>query len=222
MPLLCSLLSREILSKLNQEIAKLPVGNILRKESLDGDITVTIVENNTIAVYHSAAGFYFHRIENSVEDTIRKDIHTTREYICSAFEMDPNDPTVKQKLLDRFQESYGQKLFKKMDYVCLEYKESSIMLVKLPSCILRHVLAPSGGILRTVFSGPTQSLQQIPTLMKLANIDTNQDYTSSVFITEYKTGMLPFVLQIHYDIVRELVMKPNLGITIGPVALWDA
>ena len=220
MPFVCTSLSREIVSKFNQDINALPVGNILRKESLDGEITVTV--HNEHAVYHSAAGFYFHRIIETLEQTIQNDIHTPRDYLCAAFELDPNDSSVKARLLNRFQEQYGQKLFQKIDYIDFNNKGKILLLVKFPSSIVRQMLAPSGGILRTVFSGPTQSLLQIPTLVKLANIDTTKDFTKSVFITEYKQGMLPFVLKLHYDIVSEVINKPNGGITIGPVGLWDA
>ena len=220
MPLVCASLSREVLSKLNQEIKKLPLDNILHKESMDGDITV--IEINNCALYHSAAGFYFQRITENLEQTIRENIRKPREYLCSAFELDPNDSSVQERVLGRFQESYGQKLFRKLDYMCFENKGIPTMVVKFPSCILRHMLAPSGGLLKTVFSGPTKSLLQLPTLQKLATINPNDPATASVFVTEYKKGMLPFATNLHYDIIRELVTKPNLGITVGPIAVWDS
>jgi len=219
MPLLCPSISKEALSKLNSEIIKRPIGHPLRKETMDGDVTV--VNDNGVAVFHSAAGFYFHKIRTTMEDTIAFDIAHDRTYMCSAFELDANDPTVGSKLLSRFQETYGRKYSNMIEHHCMNHKGSVFMLVKFPSCVLSQMLASSGGILKTVITGKTDSLRQIPTLVKFGKIKDSIDRTSSVFATEYKNGMLPYVTNIHYDILREVVSKPNIGITLHPFAVWE-
>jgi hypothetical protein len=85
------------------------------------------------------------------------------------------------------------------------------------------MMSPSGGIMKTVLTGPTESLKQIPTLVKMGNIQESkqQERVSSVFVTEYGKDMYQTVHQIHYDLVREVLAKPNLGITIDPFAIWD-
>jgi hypothetical protein len=218
MPLHCQILSRDTVSKINQEILKLPITNPLHKESMDGDITV--VEKNGCAIYHSAAGFYFNRIIHNLEDAIIQDIRNPREYLCSAFEIQTGDNSVRDKLLKRFQEKYGKKYFNMIDYQCLNYNDKNLMLVKFPSCIVRQMLSPTGGNMRTVISGPRGSLEQIPTLVRLGNIG-DQERPTSVFVTQYGPNMLKEVNQIHYDILREVLTKPNMGITVMPFMVWD-
>jgi len=219
MPLLCSSISKEALSKLNQDIVRLPVGHSLRKETLDGNVTVT--EDNGVAVFHSAAGFYFHRIASTMEDTIRYDIKHERAYLCSAFELASNDVSVQDKLLDRFQDTYGRKYSNMIDHHCMNHKGSTLMLVKFPSCVLSQILASSGGVLKTVLTGKAESLRQIPTLVQFGTVSKTDGPTSSMFATEYKRGMLPYVTNLHYDLLREVLSNPNLGIAIHPFAVWN-
>ena len=219
MPLLCSSISKDALSKLNHEIVKRPLGHPLRKETMDGDVTV--VEDNGVAVFHSAAGFYFHRIKTSLEETIAMDIMTDRKYLCSTFELDANDQSVKEKLINRFQDKYGKKYSNMIDHHCIKHKGLILMLVKFPSCVLSQMLSSSGGILKTIVTGNKESLKQIPTLVKFGNITDSLERTSSVFATEYKSGMLPYVINLHYDLLRDIISKPNIGVTVNPFALWE-
>ena len=101
-----------------------------------------------------------------------------------------------------------------IDHHCMNYKGSTLMLVKFPSCVLSQLLAASGGILKTVLTGKADSLTQLPTLVKFGTVKEVSGRTSSVFATEYKSGMLPYVTNLHYEILREVLSKPNLGITI--------
>ena len=219
MPLVSPNLAKDVLTAINHEITKLNVAHPLRKETMDGDVSV--LEDNGVAVYHSAAGFYFQRIRTNFVETLYEDIRTYRKYLCSAFEMDLNDPSVEGKLLNRFQEFYGQKYSKMLDSHRMIHKGISVLLVKIPSCVLRLMMAPSGGIMKTIVTGSTESLKQLPTLVKMGNIQESKDRVSSVFVTEYKKDMYQTVNQIHYDLVREVLAKPNLGITVDPFAVWD-
>lgn len=219
MPLHCDSLSKDVQDKLNQHIVHLPLENAIRRESTDGDITVSIHGDHV--VFHSAAGFYFRKVDNNdIEGAIMKEIHTPREYLCSAFEID--NPSLIQKVLDRIQECHGIKYIHMIDNVHITFKGRNVLLVKFPSCVVRQMMAPSGGIMKTGFSGPTESLKKIPTLVKLANIPEGNDYTSSVFVTEYQKGQLDFVNRLHYDLVKEVIARPYAGITLSPLAIWDA
>jgi hypothetical protein len=220
MPLICQQLDRETLTDLNHKIHKLPIENSLHKEIMDGEVMVT--EDNGYAIYHSAAGFYFLKIDTNLKDTLYKDIKDGRSYLCTAFELNINDPTLKTKLINRFQETYGYKYMKMIEYHSIKYNNALLMLVKFPSCVLRQMMAPAGGSLKTIISGDKESLKQIPTLVKLGHIQDSQNKSVSVFVTQYGKGMLDQATNMHYDIFREILSKPNLGLTIKSFMTWDA
>jgi hypothetical protein len=168
--------------------------------------------------------------EEDIETSIHRMFETKAQAgIVTPFVVDQDDPTVVDKLLTRFQESYGVKLAHQIDHYTYFYDSKKLMLVKFSPSVLRFTMAPSGGILKTTYNGPVESLKQIPTLHKFVgdgsgsrSSSTNEDNTPAVFATQYSEGSLPIVARMHYDIVREVVNKPNLGICIGPIAVWDA
>ena len=219
MPLVCPSIPKESLTKLNQEILKLPLGHPLHKETMDGDVTV--FEDNGYAVYHSAGGFYFNKILTTLENAIRNDIRSPREYLCTAFEMRSCDKGMQRKLIERFQETYGLKYSNMIEHHCFQWSDKYLMLAKMPSCVVRSMLSKSGGTMRTVVRGPTESLRQIPTLVRLGNIQEGQEMASSLFVTQYGQNSFHDVCTIHYDLMREVLAKPNMGVTINPFMVWD-
>ena len=219
MPLHCNNLPKEIVSKLVHEIQTLPITHPLHKEILDGDLTV--YEQNGYAVYHSAGGFYFHRILTTLEETIRKDIWQQREYLCTVFEiLYPLEENI-QKLIDNFQAIYGAKYVKMIDRHLTEYNGKHLLLVKLPSCVVRRMLASGGGTMRTGVTGPTKSLKQIPTLVQLGQIDETKERATSMFVTQYGKDSFRDVTTIHQTLLREVCERPNLALTIHPYMIWD-
>ena len=224
MPLVCDELSHTTLSALNTRIAKLPDTNPLRKECLDG--TVLAFKQNDVLVLHSAGGFYFeHMAVPDMETELARHIRSPRTYHCTAFEVDDDDPSVVEKLLDRFQEQHGVKMRNMIDWCVIKFNGKELMLCKLPPCILRHMLAPSGGLLKTAYSGPVDSLGAIPTLAKLGVLSNDfvvDGKINSMIVTEYKDIHYLIVQRLHWDIVREVIARPHSGITLGPVAVWDA
>ena len=87
------------------------------------------------------------------------------------------------------------------------------------------MLAPSGGLLKTAYSGPVDSLGAIPTLAKLGVLSNDfvvDGKINSMIVTEYKDIHYLIVQRLHWDIVREVIARPHSGITLGPVAVWDA
>ena len=194
---------------------------------MDGDVTVTV--DGDVVLFHSAAGYHFRRFTGdsfavAVEDALVKDMTEERDSLCSVFDVDPDDPSVIGKLLDRFQENHGVKLARKIDYHLLTTGNVQRMIVKLPSCLVRHMLAPTGGLLKTYFSGSRGALRSIPMLAKYGSIPDGDDEVafSSVIVTEYKEGQLPLVQHFHYELVREVLAAGSQGISIGPVGIWDA
>lgn len=224
MPLVCTSLPHETVSALNRRIAKLPVDNPLHKECRDGDVLA--FKQNDVLILHSAGGFYFDHMQSSdLETELVKHIRTPRNYHCTVFEVDAEDPTVVEKLLDRFQEQHGVKMRNMIDWCVINFNGKQLMLCKLPACILRHMLAPTGGLMKTHYMGPSDALAQIPTLAKLGVLSNDfivDGRIQSALVTEYKDYHYNAVQRLHWDIVREVIARPHSGITLGPVATWDA
>lgn len=219
MPIHCPNLPKEVVTKLNHDVSKLPISHPLKKESQDGDVTIFV--DNSCAVYHSAGGFYFHRIQTSLEETIQKDIHNVRPYMCTPFEIQPPYQETIQKLLSRFQEICGQKYSNMIDHHAIQFGDNHLLLVQFPSCVVRQMMCKSGGTFRTVLRGPTESLKQIPTLVRLGKIQEEEENAVSLFVTQFTADSYQNVTTIHYDLLREVVNKPNLGICVNPFLIWD-
>lgn len=222
MPLICDELSSETVTALYAKIQKLPEGHLLRKDAVDGNLVV--YKDGECAIFHSSAGFYFRRIRHDLESEIMADIRENRDYLCSAFEVDRDDPSVVQKLRERFQESHGHKMARMIDDHVMMHSEKQIMLVKFPSCVLRHMLTTSGGVLKTGFSGLRSNLAQIPTLVRFGQIPDDEEhaFVKSMIVTQYKDHQYLAAQRVHYDILREVIARPNIGITLNPVSLWDS
>lgn len=235
MPLVCDELAPETVAALNRKIAACAPDHPLRKESEDSDLYVWTEGDCTVAIYKSKAGFYFSRISHNLESTLMAEIRGKREYLCTMFVVDEPEDAVAgtggtplsgeaavKKLLEHFQEKHGVKLFSQMDYFDFHHRGARLLLVKLPSSVLRHMLAPTGGFLSTTFSGPLDSLQTIPTLVRVVTEMPERDGQRAVIVTKYTEGLHDKAMRLHWDIVREIIARPNSGITIGPIALWDS
>jgi hypothetical protein len=219
MPLLCNELSNDILVELNKRITLLPAEHPLRKEG-----NTSVVRHGDYAIFQSEVGLYFRRIQNDIESEIRKEMEEPRQYLCSVFEVDEGDPSVVEKLRIRFQESHGQKLARQIEDCLFTLNQKQLMLVKFPSSVLRHMLEPTGGFLRTGFSGLRGNLRQIPTLVQFCQVPSgdDSDLVKSAIVTEYKEQYYDSAKKVHYNILREVVNRPNLGITLKPFAVWDS
>lgn len=224
MPLICDSLLPETVARLNERVRRLPTTEPLGKECLDGN--VLIFKHDNVLVLHSAGGFYFeHMVTNDLETELARHIRTPRSYHCTAFEVDPDDPTVVEKLLDRFQEQHGAAMRNMIDWCIIKHHGKELMLCKLPPCVLRHMLAPTGGLMKTAYSGPVDKLSAIPTLAKLGVLSKDfivNGCINSMIVTEYKEQHYCAVQRLHWDIVREVIARPHSSIRLGPVAAWDA
>jgi hypothetical protein len=214
MPLTCTFLSHEDVATMNHQILRLPMSHPLRKECVDGEVKLMRYED--IYYTHSAGGFYFERSREAF-------INGARTYHCSAFVID--DPGAVSKLLDRFREQHGAKMFARMDYAIVVHRDQRLMLVKFPPCMLRHMLAPSGGQMKTGLIGPRDALGELPALVKTGALANAQEYMDGrygvVVATGYSEGYLSLVERLHWDIVREVIAHPGRGLTVCPVGAWE-
>lgn len=220
MPFVCAELSDEQCADMSRAIYAIAENHPLRKD-IEG--TLTVFSSGDYVIFHSKSGFYFRRrLEGGLLATIADEFRGVREYLCGAFELTGNDPSVARQLLDRFQELHGIKLAAQIERVVITFMGKMLLLAKFPSGVVRHMLAPNGGLLKTTYKGAVESLKQVPTLMKFTQITaTEGDYTSAL-VTEYAAGQQAVVETLHYDILREIISRPGLGITVGPIAQWDA
>lgn len=236
MPFFCTSVSPDELKRINMYMLSRIPHNKSNPHPLFDDVMTSQVmidtKDSTTLVFMSRNGFFFERRATANEDveiTIHRMFETTEQSgIVTPFVVDADDPSVVTKLLTRFQESYGVKLARQIDYHIYFYEDKKLMLVKFPPSVLRFTMAPSGGTLKTTYKGSVESLKQIPTLHKFIGGGSGGDGGSAtegapaVFATQYGEGSLPIVQGIHYNILREVLAKPNLGICIGPIGLWDA
>ena len=231
MPLLCTKMSTDELKRINMYMLSRVPHNKLNPHPLFDDVMTTQVmietSDPTTLVFMSRRGLFFERrvTDEDVETTIHRMFEAKEQAgIVTPFVVDKDDPSVTDKLLTRFQESYGPKLARQIDHYIYLYEDNKLMLVKFSPSVLRFTMAPSGGTLKTTYKGSTASLKQIPTLCKFVTGDNGalEEGNPTVFATQYSEGSFPIVARIHYDIVREVIARPNLGICIGPVAVWDA
>ena len=220
MPFVCNEFSDAQCIEVSRQIYALAENHPLRKD-IDGGLTV--FREGDYAIFHSKNGFYFHRIVgDGLMATIATDIQGVRDYLCGAFELTGNDPSVAQQLLNRFQERHGAKLMAQIEHIVISFMGKTLMLAKFPSSVVRHMLSANGGLLKTAYKGDVESLKQIPTLMKFTQITAAAGDYASALVTEYAAGQLAIAETLHYDILREIISRPGLGISVGPIAQWDA
>lgn len=223
MPLLCDALAPQTIAALNRAIVRLPADHALRLECNKGDVTVT--KQGDLLLFRGPYGFYFEHmtLPHDVETELSRIVRSPRIYHSTAFEIDHDDPAVVTKLLDRFQEQYG-KLARQIDWCTIRADGKDLMLVKFPPTVLRCMLGPTGGMMKTHYAGPADALRALPTLDRLGVLKDEfvvDGHIKSALVTEYKDYHYVAVQRLHWDLVREAIARPHSGITLGPIAFWD-
>lgn len=230
MPLVIPTLPTDAHVRLNRLVLTLGRDASLLDDCLKGEVLVERSVGGNVLLFTSKAagrGFYFERCDPSatLEAVVATAIQTPRQYHCSTFVIDEGDPTVVDKLRARFVEQHGAKLAAKIDDYVTTHEGKQVMHVKFPACVLRHIMAPTGGLMKTGFSGPLSALRELPTLVRLGALGNAVEVdgvVKSVVATEYPEGYYYAVQRIHWDLVREVIAKKGGGICLAPVAMWDA
>ena len=119
---------------------------------------------------------------------------------------------------------HGQKGAKKIDTYLAHFNDRIFLLAKIPRDVMKQIFEPEGGVLKTHFKGPRNSLIQLPTLTKYLDLKETDDPKpiESVFATEYTKKHLEYTRAVHYQILQDLVRLPGLGISLGPIAAWTS
>lgn len=230
MPLVIPALPTDAHVRLNRLVLALGRDAPLLDDCLKGEVRVERSVSGDVLLFTSnngGRGFYFERCDPSatLEAAVETAIQTPRQYHCSTFVIDEGDLTVVEKLRTRFVEQHGAKLAAKIDDYVTTHDGKKVMHVKFPACVLRHMMAPTGGLMKTGFSGPLSALRELPTLVRLDALSSAVEVdgvVKSVVVTEYPEEYYYAVQRIHWDLVREVIAKKGGGICLAPVALWDA
>ena len=228
MPLFCSELPTSVVRDLTRAVMALGADAPLFNDCRNEEVHVSRSPCGGIVLFSAGKrGFYFERCDptDDLAKAVLAAIQTPRHYHCSTFVIDEEDPSVTSKLLDRFQEQHGVKLAAKIDHFVTAHEGKQVMHVKFPACVLRHMMAPTGGLMKTGFSGPLGALQRLPTLVRLGALSSAVEVdgrVKSMVATEYPAEYYMAVQRIHWDLVREVIAMKGGGVCLGPVAVWDA
>jgi hypothetical protein len=222
MPIRCTAASSTQLDEWNRLFAALPESHPLKAEG--GDVVESCDEG--VTVFQFSKGFFFRR--GDADAAVRAECAASqRECLCSPFELLANprdgkaDPT---PLLQRFEDLYGRRA-KQIDTHLFSHNGVTLLLALFPSNIVREMMAPHGGILKTVFKGNTRDLRRIPALQHFLHFPDEDADVESVFATQYDKGNYEAVRALHYQIVKDVIeIKRDRGgpITLGPIGQWDA
>ena len=219
MPIFCEPLAAETLRALNQAVNDLPPEHHLRKDSEAGIVSIVYDQSKNVTVFHGKSGFYFRR--GPVVDAIKSDINNGRGLICTAYEL--ADASAAASVIASFEEKFGTKNAKKIDIYTTEFNNRRFLLAKFPANVVKQLFETQGGTMKTGFKGPRNNLLKIPTLDKYFEFkETTEPTVSSVFATQYEKGNYDYVKSVHYQLLQEVISRPNLGITLSPVAEWTS
>lgn len=220
MPIICKEISNDTLDSVYRRLERAPPSHPLRKDSLDG--TVTCWSHKGYLIYHSTSGFYFQRIVDDIATTLVEDLSAERNALCTSYQIldeSQSDELVK-KLKDRYTELHGSHVIM-IETVVVSHDNKLFALFKLPAFVVRHMMAPSGGQLRTTFSGKLPMLRKIPILQQFKCVpETGDSQFGSSLVTSYSAGYYEPARALHWGLVQQVIQRPNSGITLKMVGLW--
>lgn len=214
MPIICDVLDSTQIAELNEEIAKLPNGHPLRSRTIVhdcGDVTVLEFESGNMFFYRSGPVAAVHD---------HMDI-ANRRYLCVAFELTSDDPAIPNKLRDRFTDQHGRKAAQ-IDWYT--WTDRGLLLALLPATVLEEIMRDQGGSVMTTVGGNKETLLGIPAFRGAAEqAEAAVDGRVQIVIgMDYPAGYFHAARSLHWTLVQEVIRRPNSGITLGPVARWDA
>ena len=228
MPIQCKDADATQLEEWNRLFAALRPTHPLKEggSSSSNRVVVLYDKDAGVAVFQTDKGFYFRRGE--LDAAVKAEFSAShRDYLCSPFELTVNPREGKADpapLLQRFADLYGKKA-RQIDTHLFSHNGASILLALFPSSVVREMMAPHGGMLKTVFKGNTRDLRRIPALHEFLHFPDEDVDVESVFATRYEKGGFDAVRALHYQIVKEVIeIKRDRGgaLTLGPIAQWDA
>ena len=109
----------------------------------------------------------------------------------------------------------------KIDWITHKVAGKTLLLLKLPREAVASLYAKQGGTLTTRVRGTAGALRQIATLRPIVPEDAlDTDEVHRAFAIQYGRDAYDQAMAAHASVLREVVAKPNLGISLGPLAVW--
>jgi hypothetical protein len=109
----------------------------------------------------------------------------------------------------------------KIDWISYKPAGKTLLILKLPREAVATLYAKQGGTLTTRVKGTAASLRQIATLRPIVPEEAADDEVIyRAFAIQYGRDAYEQAMAAHASVLREVVAKPNLGISLGPLAVW--
>ncbi len=130
-------------------------------------------------------------------------------------------PAIRKEILDRYVGIVGASAAAKIDWLVLERHGKTLLLLRLPREVVGALYGSQGGTLTTRVRGAAGSLRKITTLRPIVPEDAaEEDEIHRAFAIQYGRDAYQQAVAAHASILREVISKPNLGICVGPFAVW--
>lgn len=188
---------------------------------------VEVIPKDDVLIFKYDSKFSFYHYLNTNEkdivQTMNAYLSDKYAHICSytSYEINSLSQDIELKIRNEFAKKYGVYFANKIDIIKFSHEHQYYAIVKLPFSVVRELMKPTNGTLMTVFKGTAGNLQKIPSLQSEIESDINDsEKVHKIFTTKYNDGNYTDVQSIHYNIVNEVICRPNLGICIGPIASW--
>lgn len=220
MPIICEELPIETVAGIQRRLERVDPSHPLVAQVTNGDVHVW--REKDTAIFRYKENFYFQPIQHDLETTILRDIAGRRNCLCMAL-LIPDTLGIEEQIKDEFVVSHGFPRWKDLiETVRISFEGKTLLLMKVPSLFVRNMMAPMGGSLRSFFTGPAPVLAQLPVLQEFQCVPKNIDTQyGSGFVTAYGKGQYMEALRIHWRLVQDVISKPNSGITLRSVGVWN-
>lgn len=141
-------------------------------------------------------------------------------YMPATYEIDA-DNTVPQKVLDQFQEHYGWRAAQHINWMTTEWQGRHLLMILIPQEIVAAMMREQGGNLVSNIRGPAGSLRAIPTMKPLIpETVPDKEIVRRLFATQYGKDQYASAFQFHSELVKEVIMSSESGISLGPIGAW--
>jgi hypothetical protein len=139
-------------------------------------------------------------------------------YMPVAYEV--NSVDVIQEILNNYAGIVGSAAAK-IDWISYKIAGKTLLLLRLPREAVATLYAKEGGTLTTRVKGTVGALRQVVTLRPIIPEDAaDEDEIHRAFAIQYGKDAYDQAKAAHASILREVISKPDLGISLGPLAVW--
>ncbi len=129
--------------------------------------------------------------------------------------------SARKEILDRYVGIVGATAAAKIDWLIFERHGKTLLLLRLPREVVGTLYGNQGGTLTTRVHGSAGSLRGITTLRPIVPEDAaDTEEIHRAFAIQYGRDAYQQAAAAHASILREVISKPNLGISVGPFAVW--